>query len=216
LEDQPVETTLYSLASRAPDRPQRRQGERYLSLLRVGALTIDGRRELCLIRNVSAGGMMLRAYSGVDAGTRLTIELKQGEPVSGVARWVQDGCVGVTFDSPIDVVALIAPTSDGPRPRMPRIEVDCTAWVRQGADVHRARAVNVSQGGICVRCRTELSVDAEVTVTLPGLSPAHSVVKWRDGDLYGIGFNRVVTLQQLVPWLKEEQARLTQPRLKAG
>ena len=49
--------TVYSLSEKAPERPDRRSDERYVSLLRVGALTIQGRRELCLIRNVSAGGI---------------------------------------------------------------------------------------------------------------------------------------------------------------
>src|SRR5690349_19331306 len=56
LDEQPVETTLYSLDEAAPPQVQRRESERVLTLLRVGALTVGGRRELCLIRNVSAGG----------------------------------------------------------------------------------------------------------------------------------------------------------------
>jgi hypothetical protein len=58
-----VETTVYSLSADTPQCPDRRSDQRYVSLLRVGALVVDGRRELCLIRNVSAGGMMIRPYS---------------------------------------------------------------------------------------------------------------------------------------------------------
>ena len=104
MDKQPVETTLYSLGASAPEPEERRVGERHLSLLRVGALMIGDRRELCLIRNISAGGMLIRAYSKIEAGTRLSIELKRGEPVEGVARWIKDECVGVSFDTPIDVL----------------------------------------------------------------------------------------------------------------
>ena len=134
-----VETTLYSLSTDTPRAPDRRTDERYVSLLRVGALTVDGRRELCLIRNISAGGMMIRAYSNLPVGTSLSIELKQGDPVNGVVKWIEGDLTGVTFDSPIDVVLLLAPAGNGPRPRLPRIEVDCTAWVREDGDVIRAR-----------------------------------------------------------------------------
>ena len=109
MQEQPVETTLYSLAPVAPSRPERRSSERFLSLLRVGAMLVDGRRGLCLIRNISAGGMMIRAYSPISVGTPLEIELKQGDPVSGVVQWVEDGLTGVTFDAPIDVLSLLAP-----------------------------------------------------------------------------------------------------------
>ena len=60
LDKQRVETTLYSLDGKTPEPSGRRTGERHVSLLRVGSLMIADRRELCLIRNISAGGMMIR------------------------------------------------------------------------------------------------------------------------------------------------------------
>jgi hypothetical protein len=204
---QPIETTLYSLASEPPKAPERRTSERYLSLLRVGCLAIGDRRELCLIKNISAGGMMVRAYSAIEQGTHVSIELKQGDPITGIARWAEDELIGVTFDQPIDVLGLLSSSIEGPRPRMPRMEVDCTAWIREGAFVRRTRALNVSQGGLCVESRHELTIGAEVVATLPGLSPSGGVVKWKDGSQYGIGFNRVIALAQLVEWLRERQDR---------
>jgi hypothetical protein len=214
MKDQTVETTLYSLAASAPARPDRRADDRFLSLLRVGAIMVDGFRELCLIRNISAGGMMIRAYSPIAVGTRLSIELKQGDPVSGVVQWVENGLTGVAFDAPIDVITLLAPPGDGPRPRLPRIEVECTAWVRQESHVFRTSAVNVSQGGIRVRTSAALVVGGDVVVTLPGLTPAAGVVRWRDDDSYGVGFNRALILSELVAWLKDQQAE-EQRRLSA-
>lgn len=205
MKDQSVESTLYSLASAAPQRPERRSSERYLSLLRVGAIVVDDRRELCLIRNISAGGMMIRAYSDVPVGARLSVELKHGEPISGVVQWVEKDLTGVAFESPIDVVALLAPDPGAPRPRLPRIEVDSTAWVREGANLTRTRAMNVSQGGICIESKAALTPGGDVVVTLPGLTPAAGVVKWNSNRLYGIGFNRTLPLSELVAWLQDQQ-----------
>ena len=205
VENEGVETTVYSLAVSAPTQPDRRGSDRYLSLLRVGSIQVEGRRELCLIRNISAGGMMIRAYSNIAIGTSLSVELKQGDPVRGTVKWIEDGLTGVTFDAPIDVLLLLAPPGDGPRPRLPRIEVGCTAWVRQDGDVVRARVINVSQGGACVEARSPLTVDADVVVTLPGLTPAAGVVKWSDGGVYGLGFNRALVLSDLVEWLQGQQ-----------
>ena len=205
MQDRPVETTIYSLAASAPRQPERRSDERYLTLLRVGAIVAAGQRELCLIRNISAGGMMIRAYSPLAVGTAVSVELKQGDPVSGIVQWVEDGLAGVTFDSPIDVVGLLAPPGEGPRPRLPRIELDCMGWVRQDGDVLRARLVNVSQGGVRIETATDLTVGGDAVVTLPGLTPAAGVVKWRDGESYGIAFNRALILSDLVHWLKDHQ-----------
>jgi hypothetical protein len=202
---QPVETTLYSLSAAPPRQPDRRSQDRFLSLLRVGALLMGDRRELCLIRNISAGGMMIRPYSSVEVGTFVSVELKQGDEITGVAQWAENGLVGIAFDAPIDVVALLTASQEGPQPRKPRIEVDCTASVREDGDVHRARTLNISQGGICVHTRGELTIDAHVVISLPGLPPAPGVVKWKDADTYGIGFNRVVPVGQLMGFVQDQQ-----------
>jgi len=209
LDEQPVETTLYSLDNSVPEASERRRtGERHLSLLRVGSLTIDGRRELCLIRNISAGGMLVRAYCPIAPGTRLSIELKQGEPIVATAKWTRDECVGVSFDQPIDILALLASSEDGPKPRMPRVEVDCIAWVRVGSVVHRTRAVDISQGGLKIEFPGELPAKAEVVVSITGLDPCHGVLRWNAGEAYGITFNRVLPLPVLVAWLQDGRSRM--------
>lgn len=205
MQQQGAETTTYSLAASAPVQPDRRSDERYLRLLRVGAIVIEGRRELCLIRNISAGGMMIRAYSPLCVGDALSVELKQGDPVSGTVQWFDNGLSGVAFDKPIDVVSLLSPPGDGPRPRLPRIEIDCTAWVRQGARILRTQVLNISQGGICTRSDSQLAVGADAVVTLPGLTPAPGVVRWAKDGAYGIGFNSPLVLSELVAWLQEQQ-----------
>jgi hypothetical protein len=207
LDEEPVETTIYSLAPLPPAAPERRADERHMSLLRVGALLVGDRRELCLIRNVSVGGMLIRAYSAIEPGTRLSIELKQGEAVHGAVLWAKDDLVGVSFDEPIDILSLITTSSDAPRPRMPRLEVRCTAWVRDGAIVHRTRAVNISQGGVRVETAQVLTAGSQVTVTLPGMPPEQGVVRWSDEEGCGITFNRVLALSQLVAWVGEQQER---------
>jgi PilZ domain len=207
LEEQPVETTLYSLATVPPGMPERRNDERHMTLLRVGSLIIGDRRELCLIRNISAGGMLVRVYSAVTPGTRVAIELKQGEAVEGTILWSKDELVGVSFDAPIDILSLISAPADARRPRMPRLEVHCTAWVRDGAVVHKTRTLNISQGGLRVETANGLPTGAQVTVTLRGLSPEQGLVRWNDGESCGITFNRVLALPQLVAWLGEQQER---------
>jgi hypothetical protein len=56
-----------------------------------------------------------------------------------------------------------------------------------------------------VNSRDRLGIDADVVVTLSGLHAAAGVVKWRDGDSYGIGFNRVYPVSELMAFLQEQQ-----------
>ncbi|WP_245198092.1 PilZ domain-containing protein [Sphingomonas kaistensis] len=199
----PIETTLYSLSERAPAPDDRREGERHLTLFRVGTMVVDGRRELCLIKNLSAGGAMLRLYSeNIKLGQKLTVELKCGQPLSGKVAWVRVPNLGLLFDKPVDVVAMLSQSEDGPRPRMPRIETSSFCTIREGASVVRARACDISQGGIKVETDSPFGRNAEVVVSLPGLPPQPSVVRWTSDGFAGITFNRLLPLPQLIDWLK--------------
>ena len=88
---------------------------------------------------------------------------------------------------------------------MPRIELSCTAWVREDADIYRTRTVNISQGGMCVEGDPRLNVDAKVILSLAGLGPIDARVKWKEGDRYGIGFNRVLAVNELMSFLRQHQ-----------
>ena len=205
---QPVETTLYSL-SEAPPVPagdgDRRDGERHMTLYRVGSILLEDRRELCLIKNISAGGMMIRLYCSIRDGTPVTVELKSGQPISGRINWTRDQNAGIAFDEPIDVIDILATTMDGPRPRMPRIETHSFAVLREGANVLRVQACDISQGGLKVRSETIFQQGAEVIVTLPGLEPQRGIACWSESGFTGIAFNRLLPLGELVAWLHEQR-----------
>ena len=208
MEDRPVETTLYSLSATPPSPANRREGERILTLYRVGSIIIAGRRELCLIKNISAGGMMIRAYCDVACDARVSVELKCGHPIDGAVSWVRDSSAGITFDAPVDVIDLLSASMGGPRPRMPRIEVDCFATVRDGANMFRMRVRDVSQGGLKLESATILPRGSDVVVSLPGLDPQPCVVRWNEAGFTGITFNRLLALPILVGWLEEQRSAM--------
>ena len=205
---QPVETTLYSLSD-SPPLPagdgERREGERHMTLYRVGSILIEDRRELCLIKNISAGGMKIRLYCAIDVEAPVTVELKSGQPVRGRISWTRDHNAGITFDQPVDVIDILSSAMDAPRPRMPRIETHCHATLREGANMLRVRVCDISQGGVKVECQTILPHGADVIVTLPGLDPQPGLACWIDGGFIGVTFNRLLPLGELVSWLQAQR-----------
>ena len=209
MDHRPVDTTTYSLSSEPPRQPspevERRDSERHLTLFRVGAMIVEGRRELCLIKNISAGGMMLRVYRALEVGLPVAVELKNGQPLLGRVGWVRDHQVGIAFAEPIDVLAILASDDAAQRPRMPRIEVRTAAYVRDGAATARMQCSDISQGGIKVDTPTALTPDSDVVVTLPGLAPQASVVRWATESTAGISFNTPLPLSQLVEWLRTQR-----------
>lgn len=206
---QPVETTLYSLSDDAPAPSgdgDRRDGQRHMTLYRVGSILVEDRRELCLIKNISAGGMMIRLYCSIGIGTPVTVELKSGQPIGGRINWVREQNAGIEFDETIDVIDILSTTMEGPRPRMPRIQADCYAMLREGANVVRVQACDISQGGLKIRTDTIFAQGADVIVTLPGLQPQRGIACWSEKGFAGITFNRLLPLGELVEWLHQQRA----------
>lgn len=174
----------------------RRQGQRFVSVLRVARLTVAGREELCLIRNISAGGLMAQIYSARQTGERATIELKSGYSVDGRVVWIKEPQMGFAFDAPIDVAhALAVPGDDGEghRPRMPRIPAVGPVRVRTVGRLLPGEMCDLSQGGAKVRLRGEAPQEGPAAL-LVGEQEFAGRIRWHEGEHLGIGFDRPLTL----------------------
>ncbi|MDQ4088332.1 MAG: PilZ domain-containing protein, partial [Pseudomonadota bacterium] len=160
--------TGFSLSRRVPKpERERRRDERQLTILRVGVLVVEGERELCLIRNISAGGLMAHVYREVRKDQRVTVELKSGQQIGGRVVWTAGRNAGIAFDAPIDVAELLANPprlANGWRPRLPRVEVDRLATLRVGAGMCWVQVRDVSQGGVKLEVDRPLETGAEVVV----------------------------------------------------
>ena len=201
-----IEETSFSFSEQAPLPPERRRQERHIRILRVGVLFFGSRRELCLIRNISSGGLMAHVYSAVTPGERVTVELKTNQQVTGEITWADGSDAGIAFDEPVDIVELLAnpPVLDnGWRPRSPRVEVDRAATVRAGARTRWVRTRDISQSGLKVEVDAPLEVGSDVVVTLEQLGSIAGVVRWQDGTVCGIEFNQLIPFGELIDWLKK-------------
>ena len=207
LEDRVVETG-FSFSTDVPQPPERRSSERHIKILRVGTIVVDGRRELCLIRNISAGGVLAHVYSQLTPGKSVSIELKTSQPVTGRVVWARGGNVGVQFDTPVDVAELLAMpqgVDNGWRPRTPRVEIDRMATLRVGARTCWVHARDISQSGVKIEAEVDDAPAAgeEVVVTLEGFRPLAGVVRWSADGVCGIAFNGLIPFGDLIGWLKQ-------------
>ena len=74
------------------------------SLFLLAELRLDGQStvERVKVRNLSAGGMMAEGGPTVQAGTRLSIKLRNLDWIEGNVAWVQDNRFGIAFAKEID------------------------------------------------------------------------------------------------------------------
>lgn len=205
-----IEETSFSFSQQVPSPPERRQHDRdnkILKILRVGVLVIDSRRELCLIRNISAGGLMAHVYSPVRLDQRVAVEIRTNQQVEGRVAWVNESNCGVAFDELVDIAELLAnpPTLDnGWRSRPPRIEIDRLATVRAGARTYWVHARDISQGGAKIETDQPIETGTNVVLTLEGFRPVPGVVRWQAGSACGIAFNDLIPLADLIGWLRRD------------
>lgn len=198
------EKTTFSLSDAVPQ-PERRTQRRHMTILRVGTIFIDGRRELCLIRNISAGGLMARVYSVLAKDDPVAVELKTDERIEGRISWSEGGNVGVAFNAPIDVEAMLASQTTlakGLRPRLPRVEVDRLAILRVGAHAYGVSTRDISQGGVKIETDAPFTEGEDVVLTLDKFRPIQGVIRWYDDGLCGIAFNQVIPFHELMGWLR--------------
>lgn len=201
------EETVFSFSSAAPQPTERRRQARHLTILRVGTLLVDGRRELCLIRNISAGGLMAHVYSNFHEGQPVSVELKTNQQTSGRVSWINGSNIGITFDEMIDVEEMLANQSlidNGWRPRLPRVEVDRMATLRIGARNFWVSTLDISQGGVKIQTDEPFEPGEDVVLVLDKFRPLAGVVRWHQDGLAGISFNQVIPFRELMDWLRAE------------
>jgi hypothetical protein len=198
--------TIYSLSGEVPAAEARQEHDE--SALWPGALISGSVRRACAVRKLSAGGAILHCDHDVEPGDRLELELMNGEQLAGHVAWRRGGEVGLSFDSQIDVFAIIAQdivSQPGERRRMPRVEIVCSALIETEGGTELVTTRDVSQGGIKIDVPFTLKPEQKVTVTLEGFRPVEGVVRWSQDSVAGVAFLPELSWQELMLWLKERR-----------
>lgn len=205
-----VGRTEVSFGSSVPEpEVERRSEEReQLSVYRSATLRWQGIEGLCLIRNISSGGLMGRLHAELMPGEPVTIEIRSGTPIAGHVAWSQGDLVGIAFDERIDVLDVLhAPMAGEPGliQRMPRVRISCPVALLVDGARHQVTLVDASQGG--AKLATEILREGdEVTLTIQGLDPRRGVVRWAHDGRAGVAFLSPIGFEALAKWALERQA----------
>ncbi|MDB5581657.1 MAG: hypothetical protein JWR80_6833 [Bradyrhizobium sp.] len=189
-----------------PSQPpiERRENERYATIYRVARVVNErGHQQLCLIRNISSGGLLLETYAQLAEGDRLRIEPKTGDCLTAVVSWSQPHLAGVTFTEPLDVAAFLSAEQRGGSqyaPRSPRIEAQCRARLQVGPAWQEVRLRDLSQGGAKIACDAPIPVGERVVLQVEDLDPIAGQVRWaREGQI-GLTFSSAIPFGDLSQW----------------
>ncbi len=194
--------------------PERRRDPRQVTVLRVAKLQSAAGEELCLVRNISSGGLMAHVYSSLATGDTVTVEFKSGHAISGHILWHRNGLAGMEFHEKVDTTSVLSGDDLSPLPaqqRAPRVELELSGRIRVGAHYHAATLLNISQGGAKIRVAEAFDLGEKLVLTVNGLPPIAASVRWSDHGQTGIAFDIPVPFDVLAQWIPMMQ-RQAQPR----
>lgn len=176
---------------------ERRSSARVTVLIRPGKLIADGREFLCVVRDVSEGGLKVRLFHPLPAHEAIDIEFDNGERHALRLVWNEGDLAGFVFIGDVDVTRLIA-VHHGEFPRrQPRLNVAvdallCTAGLRTPITL-----CDISQRGASIECSGWLMIDELVRIECKWLPTLHAKVRWRRPPRYGLVFEQTFRLDEL-------------------
>lgn len=138
-----------ALAKRPVDL-ERREENRFLTVMRVATVAREHDIGLWRVRNISDGGMMLMTQVKVVPGEPLTVALSDTISVEGRALWWDGERCGVEFTRRLDCAALLealVAEQKSPSYRPPRLPVATRAIAYCDKGLHTVRIFNLSQHG---------------------------------------------------------------------
>lgn len=196
---------------------ERRSGQRHMTVFKVARISGSNTDDLCLIRNISAHGVMVETLLPLHEGDHVTIEIRSDKHLDGTVRWSREGAAGIQFDHPINVNQTLGKDAQGrslERARAPRFTRSAKANVRCERQLLSASISNISLSGAHVLAdyTDGLHPSDHVTITIDGLGAIGGAIRWLDADGIGIQFDRPLPFRQFEYWLQ----RRDHPHRKHG
>jgi hypothetical protein len=166
----------------------------------------SGVRRECVIHKISALGATLRGELGKMPGDEVSVELGTGQRAAGKVGWVRDGEAGISFNQPIDVLALInrkLVSQPVERRAMPRVELRCSVYVKWAGTISPALLRNISATGIQLEGEALPGKGTFVSVFFEGLNVPPGEVIWRRNNLIGVRLLEDLSWTSIMPWIRD-------------
>lgn len=174
-----------------------RSDNRVSLLLRAGKLIAEQGEFLCIVRDVSAGGIKVRLLHDLPRVNRLELELANGESYPLELVWQNEGHAGFRFlDRPIDLVTVVDEPSRFPK-RGIRLRLEMPVEIRLGEELHCAKLCDLSQHGAQIEIEPGLAIGQRVSLRAEGFAELESRVRWRRRGAHGLVFQRSFRLDEL-------------------
>jgi len=175
---------------------KRREPRSALAMMRAAKLICQTGEYLCLIRDVSAGGVKLRLFHEMPDETHVFMERADGELHALIRVWVRDNTAGFRFVQPVDPEDFMNRAA-GTAARSVRLRMPAPAVVHAHGRAMRGRLRDLAQGGAQIEIDACLPIGETVVLSVDRLGEQQGWIRWRRGQAHGIVFDVPRRLDQL-------------------
>lgn len=188
---------------------EQRADSRHRTVLQVAKLETAHGDELCILRNVSAGGLRADVYTELAVGDPVRFELKTGRSVAGRVIWTDGSAIGVEFDRKVPILAYLAHQAIeelGRRVRPPRVHIGERGLMRVADREFAVEIIDASQAGMRIRTDRVLFEGGGCRVYADGLGERGATVRWcHDGEV-GLQFKQPLQFRDFAAWRTRRKA----------
>lgn len=170
--------------------------QRQTLLLRTAKAVCTSGEYVCLVRNVSQGGVGLRFFHDVPPEERILLQLANGATYPIEQAWAGACDAGYRFAAEVDLAEFIEEPSPFAH-RDIRLAVETPAMLTIDGRDEAVTLINVSRSGARLRADRHLTVGAFARLEVPGFALRFGHLCWRKGFDHGAVFQHALTLETL-------------------
>lgn len=166
------------------------------SLMRTAKLVCQAGEYVCLLRDISSGGVRLRMFHEVPAETHVFLELASGEVHPLIRVWASGASAGFRFVRTVDPQEFLAAAGNCLE-REIRLRLSAPGTVFANGFTRPVVLRSLSQSSARIEADFYLALCQSLILSIDGVGERAGWVRWRRGRNYDITFETTVRLDQL-------------------
>ena len=181
------------------DQADLRHKNRFALLIRSAKLKCDLGEFLCIVRDVSEGGVKLRLFHPLPPRDSYELELSSRHTFDIEPVWAKQDLAGFRFAQPVDIPNFIGEQSAFPK-RALRLNLDTPATVRVDGSAFPATIRDLSREGIGIETQLALALEQKVTIEAANFTTRIGTVRWRKSPAYGVALQKPAVVRGAGPY----------------
>ena len=187
---------------RATPTTERRQEERYVSVLRVCCIESSEGVTFALLKNISANGAQIEADIPDPVGAPVSYFFDDNFRVEADIAWKKDGRIGLVNRTFSGSNAQVFPR------RALRVPLSEPARIWINGIPEAGSVANISQTGALILSGTDIPAGALITLEVGTLVLSNVAVRWSSGKSAGVKFERPLHMRELKIIVEQRRQRI--------